>query len=140
MIFQWIGMVEYIPCYSAPALRRGLLPATRLAAGKYLVNKISKSVPGQHSVYSVSVHTALMPTCLHSPLLTLTNLCVHRLLSPIPTRSPLFFGYLGASPSPARGRPSLLRQGADLPYGRGRPSLRQGLGRLETGEEGPTTR
>jgi hypothetical protein len=37
LIFQWIGMVEYIPCYSAPALHRGLLPATRLASRKILI-------------------------------------------------------------------------------------------------------
>ncbi len=42
LIFQWIGMVEYIPCYSAPAVHWDLLPATRLQAGKYLLSKISK--------------------------------------------------------------------------------------------------
>jgi hypothetical protein len=32
LIFQWIGMVEYIPCQSAPAIHWGFLPATRLAS------------------------------------------------------------------------------------------------------------
>jgi hypothetical protein len=32
LIFQWIGMVEYIPCYGAPAVHWDLLPATRLAS------------------------------------------------------------------------------------------------------------
>ncbi len=32
LIFQWIGLMEYIPCCTAPALHRGLLPATRLAS------------------------------------------------------------------------------------------------------------
>jgi hypothetical protein len=37
LIFQWIGMMEYIPCYSALELHRGLLPATRLASRKILI-------------------------------------------------------------------------------------------------------
>ncbi len=48
-------MVEYIPCYPAPALRWGLLPATRLASRKILTeqNIYKKSGQDQHSVYSV---------------------------------------------------------------------------------------
>jgi hypothetical protein len=38
LIFQWIGMGEYIPYLLVSAL-----------AGKYLFNKISKSGQGQHS-------------------------------------------------------------------------------------------
>jgi hypothetical protein len=38
LIFQWIGMMEYIPCYGAPAVHWGLLPATRLATGKILTS------------------------------------------------------------------------------------------------------
>ncbi len=55
LIFQWIGMVEYIPCYSGPAEHWGLLLYLPLGqpAGKYLLSKISKSGQGQHSVYSV---------------------------------------------------------------------------------------
>ncbi len=61
LIFQWIGMVEYIPCYGAPATHWGLLPVTRLASRKIL-SKISKSGQGQHSVYSVGgcVHVMRM--------------------------------------------------------------------------------
>jgi hypothetical protein len=32
LMFQWIGMVEYIPCYRAPVEHWGFLPATRLAS------------------------------------------------------------------------------------------------------------
>jgi hypothetical protein len=32
LIFQWIGMVEYIPCYGAPAVHWILLSASRLAS------------------------------------------------------------------------------------------------------------
>jgi hypothetical protein len=39
VIFQWIGMVEYILCYSAPAVHWGLLPVTRLANRKILIGK-----------------------------------------------------------------------------------------------------
>ncbi len=36
MIFQWIGMVEYIFCYGGPAEHRGPIPATRLTSRKIL--------------------------------------------------------------------------------------------------------
>ncbi len=45
--------MEYIPCYIAPAEHWGLLPATRLPNRKILIEQISKSGQGQHSVYSV---------------------------------------------------------------------------------------
>jgi hypothetical protein len=34
LIFQWIGMMEYICCYGAPAVHWGLLPVTKLARRK----------------------------------------------------------------------------------------------------------
>jgi hypothetical protein len=46
-------MVEYISCYSAPAVHWGPLPTTRLASREILMSKILKSGQGQHSVYSV---------------------------------------------------------------------------------------
>ncbi len=46
MIFQWIGLMEYIPCYSAPALHWGLLPATRLASRKILIEQNIKKRTG----------------------------------------------------------------------------------------------
>jgi hypothetical protein len=39
VIFQWIGVVQYIPCYGAPAVHWGLLPATRLASRKILIEQ-----------------------------------------------------------------------------------------------------
>jgi hypothetical protein len=50
-------MLEYIPCYGASVENWGLLPPTRLASRKILIEHISKSGQGQHSVYSV-VETA----------------------------------------------------------------------------------
>jgi hypothetical protein len=46
LIFQWIGMVEYIPSYSAPAEHWGLLPATRLASRKILIEQYIKKRTG----------------------------------------------------------------------------------------------
>ncbi len=46
MIFLWIGMVEYIPCYSAPAEHWGLLPATRLASREILIEQNIKKRTG----------------------------------------------------------------------------------------------
>ncbi len=46
MIFQWIGMVEYILCYGGPAEHWGPLPATRLASRKILVEKNIKKRTG----------------------------------------------------------------------------------------------
>jgi hypothetical protein len=37
LIFQWIGMVEYILCYGGPAEHWGPLPATRLTSRKILI-------------------------------------------------------------------------------------------------------
>ncbi len=37
MIFQWIGLMEYIPCNSAPAVHWGLLAVTRLGSRKILI-------------------------------------------------------------------------------------------------------
>jgi hypothetical protein len=39
LIFQWIGLVEYIPCYSASAVLYGLLPASRIASRKIHVEQ-----------------------------------------------------------------------------------------------------
>jgi hypothetical protein len=47
LIFQWIGMVEYIPCYSAPAVHWGLLPVTRLASRKMLIEQNIKKQTGR---------------------------------------------------------------------------------------------
>jgi hypothetical protein len=46
LVLQWIEMVEYIPCYSAPAVHWGLLPATRLASRKILVKQNIKKRTG----------------------------------------------------------------------------------------------
>jgi hypothetical protein len=46
MIFQWIGMVEYIPCYGAPAVHWGLLPASRLAGRKIPIEQNIKRRTG----------------------------------------------------------------------------------------------
>jgi hypothetical protein len=46
LIFQWIGMVEYIPCYSALAVHWGLLPGTRLAGRKILIEQNIKKRTG----------------------------------------------------------------------------------------------
>jgi hypothetical protein len=60
-------MVEYIPCYSAPAVHWSLLPVTRLASRKILIEQKSKSGQGQHSVYSVvSTDPASPPTVTHA--------------------------------------------------------------------------
>jgi hypothetical protein len=45
-IFQWIGLVEYIPSYFAPELHRGLLPASRLANKKILIEQNIKKRTG----------------------------------------------------------------------------------------------
>jgi hypothetical protein len=39
LIFQWIGMMEYIPCYSAPAERWGPLSVLRPASRKILIEQ-----------------------------------------------------------------------------------------------------
>jgi hypothetical protein len=39
VIFLWIGMLEYIPCYSAPAVHWVSLPASRLASRKILIEQ-----------------------------------------------------------------------------------------------------
>jgi hypothetical protein len=46
VIFQWIGMVEYVPCYSARELHWCLLPATRLASRKLLIEQNIKKRTG----------------------------------------------------------------------------------------------
>jgi hypothetical protein len=46
LIFQWIGIVEYIPCCTAPALHWCLLPATRLASRKILTEQKIKKRTG----------------------------------------------------------------------------------------------
>ncbi len=45
-MFQWIGMVEYIPCYSGPAEHWGFLPATRLASRIILIEQNIKKRTG----------------------------------------------------------------------------------------------
>ncbi len=47
-------MLEYIRCYGGPVEHWGPLPATRQASREILIEQISKSGQGQHSVYSVS--------------------------------------------------------------------------------------
>jgi hypothetical protein len=39
-------MMEYIPCYSVPAVHWGLLPATRLTSGKILIRQNIKRQTG----------------------------------------------------------------------------------------------
>jgi hypothetical protein len=46
--------MEYIPCYSAPAVHWGLLPVTRLASRKILNEQNIKGGQGQHSGYLAS--------------------------------------------------------------------------------------
>jgi hypothetical protein len=47
LIFQWIGILEYIPCYSGPAEHWGLPPsATRLASGEILIEQNIKKRTG----------------------------------------------------------------------------------------------
>jgi hypothetical protein len=46
LIFQWIGMVEYILCYGGPAEHWGPLPATRLASRKILIEQNIKKRTG----------------------------------------------------------------------------------------------
>jgi hypothetical protein len=48
-------MLEYIPCYSAPAVHLGLLPATRLASRIILIEQNIKKRAEQHSMYSVGI-------------------------------------------------------------------------------------
>jgi hypothetical protein len=45
-MFQWIGIVEYILCYSAPAEHWGFLPATRLASRIILLEQNIKKRTG----------------------------------------------------------------------------------------------
>ncbi len=59
MIFQWIGMVEYILCCGSPAERWGPLPATRLAGRKILIEQNIKKRTGP----------ALCVLCGYNPLL-----------------------------------------------------------------------
>jgi hypothetical protein len=46
LIFQWIGILEYIPCYGGPAEHWGLLPATRLASREILIEENIKKRTG----------------------------------------------------------------------------------------------
>ncbi len=46
LIFQWIGLLEYIPCYGGPAEHWGPLPATRLASRKILIEQNIKKWTG----------------------------------------------------------------------------------------------
>jgi hypothetical protein len=45
-MFQWIGLVEYIPCLSAPSVHWGRLPATRLASRIILIKPNIKKQTG----------------------------------------------------------------------------------------------
>jgi hypothetical protein len=71
-------MVEYIPCYGGPAEHWGLLPATRLASRKILIEQDIKSGQGQHSVYSVP-KTTLCTDLARGQRTSLTNFdeCIH---------------------------------------------------------------
>jgi hypothetical protein len=46
MIFQWMGIVEYITCYNALTVHWDLLPATRLASRKILIEQNIKRRTG----------------------------------------------------------------------------------------------
>jgi hypothetical protein len=46
LIFQGIGILEYIPCYGGPAEHWGLLPATRLASSEILIEENIKKRTG----------------------------------------------------------------------------------------------
>jgi hypothetical protein len=46
LIFQWIGILEYIPCYGGPAEHWGLLPATRLASREIFIEENIKKRTG----------------------------------------------------------------------------------------------
>jgi hypothetical protein len=46
LIFLWIGMLEYMPCYGASAEHWGPLPATRLASRKILIEQHIKNRTG----------------------------------------------------------------------------------------------
>jgi hypothetical protein len=68
-------MLEYIPCYSAPAVHWGLLPATRLAGRKILIEQNIKRRTGpalcvfslleytRHIVHKYCVHWAWTSFC-----------------------------------------------------------------------------
>jgi hypothetical protein len=62
LTFQWIGMVEYIPCYSAPAVHWILRPVTRLASRKILTEQNTKGGQGQHSTCLASWVIAKLTT------------------------------------------------------------------------------
>ncbi len=58
LIFQWIGLIEYIPCYSAPAVHWGPLSATRLASRKILIGQnIKKRTGPALGVLCGTIHT-----------------------------------------------------------------------------------
>ncbi len=77
MIFQWIGMPEYIPCHDGPAEHWGLLPATRLASRIILIEQNIKKRTGPALCvlcgYTTPVYISpvadsqCMETCTHSP-------------------------------------------------------------------------
>jgi hypothetical protein len=46
LIFQLVGLVEFIPCYSATAVYWGLIPVTRLASRKILIEQNIKRQTG----------------------------------------------------------------------------------------------
>jgi hypothetical protein len=94
LIFQWLGMVEYIPCYGGPAEHWGPLPATRLASRKILIEENIKKRTGPslcvlcgwspllYIVYTHTVATQIIQysdhatkilTCLKRKLITLTH-------------------------------------------------------------------
>jgi hypothetical protein len=62
LIFQWIGMVEYIPCYSARAVHWVLLPVSRLVSRKILNEQNIKRRTGQ----ALCVFSLLGGDCLHA--------------------------------------------------------------------------
>ncbi len=65
MIFQWIGMLEYIPCYSAPAEHWGFLPATRLASRIILVEQKIKKQTGPALCVLCGPHCGADFQCVH---------------------------------------------------------------------------
>jgi hypothetical protein len=58
---QWIGMVEYIPCCTAPAVHWGLLPATRLASRKILIEQNIKKRTGPALCVLCDVYRSNVP-------------------------------------------------------------------------------
>ncbi len=53
--FQWIGMMEYIFCYGAPAIHGSILPASRLVSRKILIEQNIKIRTGPALWYAFNL-------------------------------------------------------------------------------------